>query len=814
MNLFRLCPAALTVFLALSSPLSGQGLLEGIDSSIIINGLSTIIDPETGVVTYNGGVSVQYDDMQMRCQSASYNQITGVVHATGGVIIWKAGTIYKGDSIDYNTVTGELSGNNIRSSIPAGQGTFYFHAKKFTADTKLLDHLDSDNVTFTMHDQANPNFRIEAREMKVMPGNRAELSDLKYYGGNYPLVWLPYLGQSVDQEAAFRIGPGFNSRWGAFLLSQYTVYHGDHTEARYKLDLRSRRGVAGGVDYYSMRHAANRHNFGVLSLYGVNDREPTLNQAGTARQVVDNTRYKINFQHRIYLPGPDVSTWYIDFDINKLSDVHFYEDFFFNEFRTNPEPDNQISLVKTSDSYVATLMTRLQLNHFYRTAERLPELSLDFVRRPLWDSPIQHQGTISAGLYNEKISKYEEVEFQRLRGLGLLGAGAVNGDPLGAGSAYATLLGLPQGSVISPAQAAAGVGVLNARLDEPGFTRFHTYHEFLYPKTYFGWLNLTPRLGFGLTSYHSIDGSVSGLRDFTRGIFHAGLEASFKVTRTWSDLRSEKWGLDGLRHVIQPYINYSYLDAQMDSALPGIDRFAATTRPRSIDPSLFTAVDALRSWNVARVGVHNLLQTRRDYLTTDGYGGFTGASTDGSSRTYTWAGMNTYVDIFARDPEFDRSVSNLYNELFWRPVPWINLASNIQLPLSNGPGSFTDLNHSITFLPSRNLTFQLGHQFLNDHPLFPQDSNLLFTRIHARLTENWGLSMNHIFEADDGTMEFQSYSLTRDLSSWLFSVGALIRDNRNGVSDYGILLGFTLKEFPQLNFDLDIDPNPTGRGGR
>ena len=91
MNLFRLCPAALTVFLALSSPLSGQGLLEGIDSSIIINGLSTVIDPETGVVTYNGGVSVQYDDMQMRCQSASYNQITGVVHATGGVIIWKAG---------------------------------------------------------------------------------------------------------------------------------------------------------------------------------------------------------------------------------------------------------------------------------------------------------------------------------------------------------------------------------------------------------------------------------------------------------------------------------------------------------------------------------------------------------------------------------------------------------------------------------------------------------------------------------------------------------------------------------------------------
>jgi hypothetical protein len=175
--------------------------------------------------------------------------------------------------------------------------------------------------------------------------------------------------------------------------------------------------------------------------------------------------------------------------------------------------------------------------------------------------------------------------------------------------------------------------------------------------------------------------------------------------------------------------------------------------------------------------------------------------------------MNTYLDVFSRDPEFERDMSNLYNDLFWRPVPWINLTSQVQLPISSGRGSFTELNHAITFLPSRHMSVQFGHQLLSNNPYFQQDSNLFFSRVYTRMGENWGFAMNHIFEADDGTMQFQSYSLTRDLSSWILSVGALVRDNRGGTNDFGILFGFTLKEFPQLNFDLDVDPNTSGNNG-
>jgi LPS-assembly protein len=810
MTFSRFCAAVTAGFLALSGWGNAQSIVDSMSGDVKIDGLTTTMDPETGLATVSGDVRVEYQDVQIRCAQASYNNITGDIHATGNVLIWKAGTIYRGDSIDYNVLTGELSGNNVRSGMPANPGTFFYSAKKFRTETKLLNRVEAEDVEFTLHDVANPNFRISGKSMEIEPGERVKLHNIKYLGGNTPLFYLPYLAQGLDQDQGYRISPGYNSRWGAFLLNRLTVFHGTHTEARYNLDLRSFRGVAGGVEFYSMRHNANRGNFGQLTLYGMNDSGANRNTTGTTRALIDKTRYRLNFQHRIYLPGPDVSTWYIDFDINKLSDIHFYEDFYFNDFLTQPEPDNQISVIKKADAFVATLMTRVQLNKFYRAAERLPELSIDFVRRPIFGTRIQHQGTISAGVYVERLGSYEQVELQRLASIGLLGAAAVNAQ--GAASSYASLLGFPAGTAIGPLETFAGMNLINSRLVEPGFTRFHTYHEFLYPKTFFGWLNVTPRLGAGATSYHSIDGSLSGKTNYTRGILSAGLDISFKVSKNWSDYQNHAWGLDGIRHVVQPYLNYSFMDAAQDAGLPAIDRLSATTRPRSIDGALFTAVDALRSWNVARIGVLNLLQTRRDHNFNSVGGNYQGELIE-ENRTHNWLSMNTYLDVFAKDPEFGRDRSNLYNDIIWSPVPWITFVSQVQLPLSGARGNFSDFNNSVTFMPNKDVSVTFGHQYLNDNPYFPQDSSRLFASIYARLTENWGLSTTHVFEADDGTMEFQSYALTRDFSSWLLSFGAMLRDNRTGISDYGLVLGFTLKELPQFNFDFDFNPGVGGQGG-
>lgn len=814
MNFSRICATALFCVLVAAGSARAQGLLDSLTSDLNIQGMTTTMDPETGIATVTGDVHIVYGDVEIRCGSATYNQNTGEVLARDGVTIWRAGTIYRGDSISYNSVSGEMSGQNVISAMPAGPGQFIYKAEDFRSKNKLENQIDATNVSFTTHDVQNPNFRMGAKELTVLPGESATLRNVKLYGGDTPFFYFPKFSQAVKDEVGYRISPGYQSRWGAFLLTQYSAIHGDHTLAKYKVDLRAKRGIAGGVDFISLRHASNQQNFGTLKLYVARDTGTRTNQAGTTRFPIPENRYRVNFHHRIYLPGPDVSTWYMDFDINKISDIHFYEDFFFNDFRTDREPDNQISLIHTNDAYVATLMAKFKANNFYRTTTRLPELSVDFVRRPLWGTGIFHQGTISAGFYNEVVGKQEQDELLRLQTLGGIGGlAAVNGDPFGGRASFLALAGQPRDASLTAADVARGLSTITSRLQEPDFARFHTYHELLYPKTYLGWLNVTPRIGAGVTSYASIDGSPTGLENFTRGIFHLGLDVSFKLTRTWSDVQSQTFGLNGLRHVFQPYLNYSYLDAQQDSGVPAIDRLSPTTRPRSIDVPLFTAVDSLRSWNVARIGFRNLFQTKRDYVTANGYGTFLEQPNGGNEQTYTWAGMNTYVDVFARDPEFGRDVSNLYNEIFWRPVPWITLRSDMQIPIAGGVGSFSEMNNSIIWLPTRNTSIEFGHQFISDHPFF-QDSSLIYTRFYARLSENYGFNMNHVYEADDGTLEFQSYNFTRDLSSWVASIGVMARDNRNGVSDFGVIVSFTLKDFPQFNFDLDIDPNPTGRGGR
>ena len=756
----------------------GQSFFDSLTSNLNIEGLETTYDPETGLATAKGEGVVSYEGVEIRSGSASYNASTGEVVARDGVVIWKDGVIYRGENILYNVNSGELTGDAVRSSMPTETGTFFYQTEKFETATKFIERIEGGETTFTTHDLANPNYRLRARSLTIYPEDRIVMRGVTVLAGDTPIFYLPYLSQPLTEEVGYRVTPGYQSRWGAFLLNQYGMLHGDHTLAKYRLDLRSNRGVGVGADFLSLRHRENSDNFGTLKLYYLNDSDPQKNRTGVPRGPVSEDRYRINFQHRIYLPGPQKSTWYLDFDINKLSDAHFYEDFFFNDFRQTPEPENQVSLVHTDNSYVATLMTRFQANDFYTVGTKLPELAIDFIRRPLWNTGLYHQGAFSAGILKDELGDEDERFLSdELRRVQLLG-----GD----------------------------TRFLRARIDGAGFNRVHTYHELLYPKTLFGWLNLVPRLGGGFSHYAGIDGSPSDLDNVTRPIFHAGLDASFKLVKSWPDFQKPEWGLDGMRHVVQPYLNLSYLDSSQPKNFPSIDRLSPTTRPRSIDVPMFTAVDDLRSWNIARVGMRNLLQTRRDY-TNEARGVFTSATTE-PTQTFAWAGLNTYVDFFARDPEFDRDISNLYNELFFRPVPWVNFWMDMQLPILGDTGSFTELNQGITFMPAKSVQLTLGHQYVNENPYF-RDSNLIFTRLYTRVTDTWGFAMNQIFEMDDGTMEFQSYSLTRDLTSWMVSVGGMVRDNRRGLNEYGLLLSLTLKDFPQVNLPLDIDPNPSGRGG-
>ncbi|MEM7698158.1 MAG: hypothetical protein AAF236_07125 [Verrucomicrobiota bacterium] len=545
--------------------------------------------------------------------------------------------------------------------------------------------------------------------------------------------------QPLDAELGYYFTPGWNSAWGAFLLNEYGFEVNEDILGRAHLDVRSERGIAGGVEFSSRKWKGNEA-IGRLNLYYARDNNPQIRFNGEERLAgTPENRYRINLQHRVFFPGSEDETFYVDFDINKLSDRFFYEDFAPSEFRIDPKPDNIVNLVKRFPQAEVSLLWRGQLNDFFQTDTRSPELSIDVIRTPLGETGFFYDGFTSYGILGEELDEDE---------------------------------------------------VLAGIVEPSGYNRFQTYHEVLFPAQVGGFLNVVPRAGFGYSNYSDFD--ISGLDSFDRTTFTAGLDLSFKLSKRSPNVYNRRLGLDGLLHVVQPYLNYSYLNTdEINGRFTPIDRLTPTTRLRPIDLPLFNGIDDVRDWHIVRAGVSNRWYTRRDGV------------------SYEWLSINNYIDGYIKDPELNRDFSNLFTEIDWRPVPWLTASTRAQFPILDDQVNFSEIQTYLTVLPTDWFSFSFGHYFLNDHPFFA-DTDLYTLNTYTRINDNWGFSTAHRFEADDGTLEYQQYSVHRDLASWTASVGAIIRDNRDGQNEYGVLLSLTLKAFPRVRIPVDFQPGGLG----
>lgn len=112
-------------------------------------------------------------------------------------------------------------------------------------------------------------------------------------------------------------------------------------------------------------------------------------------------------------------------------------------------------------------------------------------------------------------------------------------------------------------------------------------------------------------------------------------------------------------------------------------------------------------------------------------------------------------------------------------------------------------------MPNDWFRFSVGHYYLNDHPFF-SDADLITLSTYTRLNDDWGLSTEHRFEADDGVLEYQQYAVHKDIGSWVASLGTAIRDNRITDKEYGVFLSLTLKAFPKISLPIDYQPGGSG----
>jgi hypothetical protein len=85
------------------------------------------------------------------------------------------------------------------------------------------------------------------------------------------------------------------------------------------------------------------------------------------------------------------------------------------------------------------------------------------------------------------------------------------------------------------------------------------------------------------------------------------------------------------------------------------------------------------------------------------------------------------------------------------------------------------------------------------------DSSEVSFYAYLRMNENWGFSVYEDYEFKTGLLNQQTYSLHRDLSSWVGAFGLNITNNGSGKSQISLVLSFTLKDLPRLGLPVNLN---------
>ncbi|MEP4078623.1 LPS-assembly protein LptD [Haloferula sp.] len=747
---------------------ANQGRYEGESKKLIVSG-NVKLRTETGIEVF--------------ADKGVLDDAAKTVTLSGNVSIYQGQTLQRGGQVVYLMDKKQFDASALRTGVDP----ILLEAGQFTMEERNGEKVYvGRDAGVTTHDVEQPGFWMRAEETTVYPDDRVTFKNMKVYAGDTPIFWLPYFSQPLDGDLGYHFVPGARTNWGVYLLNSYGVMLGESDSvsgddawllSRWNFDLRSRRGVAAGVDLIDRRQEENPNLTG-LSFYYANDLDPTISRTGLPRPVLNDDRWRASLQYRVPLSLEGGGKWRADYNLTALSDNYFLEDFDPEMFRSNPSPDNTLGLFRQDEHSLFGIVARVRPNEFYRSDTRLPELSFDQSRRPIFGSPVLHEGLTSLTVSSEEIGSATASTVQTLIGLppgSPLVPALISQLPPYERQLVQAIRALPPGSPALPS--------LTQQLLNPSYTRFHTYQEFSMPKTFGGWLHVTPEIGVGFSRYWNVEGPANSI---SRTHFYAGAEASLKFTKDFGEHQNNQWGLDGLLHVFQPYGRFSYLNTDdLDPLFPGIDRETFSTRPRTLDPSRFTAIDDLRDWSIFRLGMRNHLITKRD------------------GQNHEWLFMDTYIDAFFDDPDANRTFSNLYNDINWMPLPWIGINLETQFPVIDDGSGFSEIAARLRFMPNEHVELSIGNRFLDNHPVLI-DSNRFDARAFLRLNDNWGFGALQLWEMDDGVLELQQYTIHRDFNHWVAALGFTARDNRLD-EEYGVVLSFTLKDFPSASLPLKMD---------
>ena len=697
-----------------------------------------VYDLTSGTATGTNGVIIKYGGAVMVADQVTVNQKTGSALADGHVRIQRDDQVWVGEHISYNFMTRMMEAEEFRSGKPP-----VFVASRGLSGDLNGQTYTATNAVITTDNFSEPAIKIRARRIKMVPGKYIEARDALLLLDDVPVFYLPYYRRNLGEHASnFNFTPGYRSRYGAFLLTRYNWYFNDEFDANLRLDYRTKRGVGVGPDF---NYHLGPWGDGSLRYYYLHDDKPDYNANGVN---VPHNRQRVEFS---YLANP-ATNLSVRSQVRYQSDPLLNRDFFEGLYGQNSQPSTYIEINKFWDNFSLDTVAQPRINDFQQTVERLPDVRLTGYRQQLGNSPVYYESESSFAYLRERFA-------------------ISNGVPL-----------LPAGILGNYAAA-----------------RADTYHQLLLPYSLFGWLNVVPHTGGRFTYYSEASGPGATNNQISRGVFDAGLETSFKVSRTWPGATNHLFDMSGLRHILEPSADYIYVPSpnRSPSSIPQFDSTLPSLRLLPNEFPEMNSIDSIDSENVVRLGVKNKLQTKRN------------------GDVVNLANWEVYTDWNLRRSAAQTnltSFSDVYSDLTLSPRNWLTFES--QTRYDTADRRFRLAYHTVTFQPNNTWSWSLGHFYVHDDPVLGTGNNLITSRFYYRVNENWGAQIAHQFEARTGRMQEQDYTIYRDLRSLTAALTFRVTDNPNQPTDYTVALTFSLKAIPRFRLgDDSVRPYSLFGGG-
>ena len=702
-------------------------------------------DLSSGLAHGTNGIYVKYGDATLSADSAALNQQTGDIVADGHVRIESGDQIWVGEHIRYNFKTHQMRSEEFRTGKPP-----VFAAGRELEGNTTNHTYSARHVFITTDDVSNPATRVRASRVKIVPGKYIEMWNAVLYVDGVPVFYFPYFKRNLGERANnFNFLPGYRSAYGPYLLNSYTWYLGDNVDGNIHLDYRERRGVGAGPDLNLQLGRWGDFRFKYYYIHDDDSGTSIGTNSFANLGAIPENRQRFYFAWQA-TPATNLNLKAL---VNYQSDPLMLHDFFEGDYADNPQPNTFVEANKYWENWSLDAETTPRINSFFDQVDRLPDVKLTGFRQQVFDTPLYYESESSAGYFRQVFANTNEL--------------------------FANTNGPFNGPF-------------------PGYSaaRADTFHQVLLPWKFFGWLNVTPRVG-GRFTYYSKEGGPGGTNDETfRKVFNTGVETSFKASRLWTGATNSLLQIDGLRHIVEPSVNYVFVPdpsappsqlPQFDTELPGLEILP-------IQFPDYNDIDSIDSQNVIRFGLRNTLQTKRD------------------GQLDTLLDWNVMLDWRLKPDTRTNALQNglttagpqktfndLYSALAFRPRTWLTLESQLRYDIND-----SHLNlafHQLTFTPNEKWSWGLGHWYLRGGLLgeYEGGDNFITSTYFYRLNDNWGLRATHDFNAQNGRLQEQFYSLYRDFRSWTGALTFRVVDNGTGPQDFGIAFSFSLKATPRTH---------------